>query len=96
MIASLARRVLGSAVLALSATAASAQSGGTLQPVQSTLQQLVSTLTGPISTSLATLMVIGCGFAAWAGRLTWGLAAEKRSGRAASPLRCRPRRTRSR
>lgn len=74
MIVSLARRTVAGAILAFSATAASAQSGGTLQPVQSTLQQLVSMLTGPISTSLATLMVIGCGFAAWAGRLTWGLA----------------------
>ncbi|MGZ7870436.1 TrbC/VirB2 family protein (plasmid) [Methylobacterium radiotolerans] len=51
-----------------------AQSGGTLQPVQTTVQQLVSILTGPISTALATLAVIACGFFAWAGRLTWGIA----------------------
>lgn len=51
-----------------------AQSGGTLQPVQTTVQQLVSLLTGPISTALATLAVIACGFFAWAGRLTWGIA----------------------
>ncbi|MCV9937451.1 TrbC/VirB2 family protein [Boseaceae bacterium BT-24-1] len=47
---------------------------GTLQPVQSTLQQLVSTMTGPIATSLATLAVIACGFFAWTARLTWGIA----------------------
>ena len=51
-----------------------AQAGGTLQPVQTTVQQLVSVLTGPISTALATLAVIACGFFAWAGRLTWGIA----------------------
>ena len=37
-------------------------------------QQLVSTLTGQIATSLAALAVIACGFMAWAGRLTWGYA----------------------
>jgi type IV secretion system protein VirB2 len=42
-----------------------------LAPVQSTLQRLVQTLTGPISTSLAILAVIAAGFMAWAGRLTW-------------------------
>ncbi len=42
-----------------------------LAPVQSTLQRLVETLTGPISTSLAILAVIAAGFMAWAGRLTW-------------------------
>ncbi len=47
---------------------------GTLQPVQSTLQTLVQTLTGPIATSLAILAVIACGFLAWSGRLTWGIA----------------------
>jgi type IV secretion system protein VirB2 len=74
MILSPALRTLAGTVLALSATAASAQSGGTLQPVQSTLQQLVSTMTGPIATSLATLAVIACGFFAWTARLTWGIA----------------------
>ena len=51
-----------------------AQAGGSLQPVQSTLTQLVTTLTGQIATSLAVLAVIGSGFLAWAGRLTWGIA----------------------
>lgn len=62
------------ALLALSAVDAAAQSGGTLQPVQSTLTQLVQALTGPIATALATLAVIACGFFAWSGRLTWGIA----------------------
>lgn len=48
--------------------------GGTLAPVQSTLQTLVQTLTGPIATSLAILAVIALGFLAWTGRLTWNLA----------------------
>jgi type IV secretion system protein VirB2 len=62
------------ALLALSAVDAAAQSGGTLQPVQSTLTQLVQALTGPIATALATLAVIACGLFAWGGRLTWGIA----------------------
>ncbi len=55
-------------------TIGGAQTSGTLQPVQSTLTQLVSALTGSISTALATLAVIACGFFAWSGRLTWGIA----------------------
>lgn len=66
-------RVTGAALSLLTAIEARAQSG-TLQPVQSTLNQLVQALTGPISTALATLAVIACGFFAWAGRLTWGVA----------------------
>jgi len=62
------------AALALSSSEALAQSSGTLSPVQTMLQQLVSTLTGQIATSLAALAVIACGFMAWAGRLTWGYA----------------------
>jgi type IV secretion system protein VirB2 len=61
-------------LLALSAGDAAAQAGGTLQPVQSTLTQLVQALTGPIATALATLAVIACGLFAWSGRLTWGIA----------------------
>ena len=64
----------GLAVTASSGTAALAQAAGSLAPVQSTLTTLVSTLTGPIATALATLAVIACGFLAWAGRLTWGVA----------------------
>lgn len=65
---------LSGALMVLSAGSALAQAGGTLQPVQSTLTQLVQALTGPISTALATLAVIACGFFAWSGRLTWGIA----------------------
>lgn len=61
-------------MLASAITNAEAQAGGTLQPVQSTLTQLVQALTGPIATSLATLAVIACGFFAWSGRLTWMIA----------------------
>ncbi|MDX3804927.1 MAG: TrbC/VirB2 family protein [Bosea sp. (in: a-proteobacteria)] len=69
------RPTLAGSLLLLSVAEAAAQSsGGTLQPVQSTLQQLVSTLTGPIATALATLAVIACGLFAWGGRLTWGIA----------------------
>ena len=63
-----------SAWAAASVTGAAAQATGTLQPVQSTLTQLVTALTGPIATALATLAVIACGLFAWGGRLTWGIA----------------------
>ncbi|WP_454634947.1 TrbC/VirB2 family protein [Bradyrhizobium cenepequi] len=72
---SLSRWPIAGTLLVMSLTRAAAQSsGGTLQPVQSTLTQLVSALTGPIATALATLAVIACGFFAWSGRLTWGIA----------------------
>ncbi|SCB50189.1 TrbC/VirB2 family protein [Rhizobium multihospitium] len=72
---SFARISLAPSLLLMTAADAFSQStGGTLQPVQSTLQQLVSTLTGPIATALATLAVIACGLFAWSGRLTWGIA----------------------
>ncbi len=70
---SMSRVAVVALMLGLRASEALAQAG-TLQPVQSTLQQLVSTLTGPIATSLATLAVIACGFFAWTARLTWGIA----------------------
>lgn len=57
-------------VLTAAASTAWAQ-GGNLQPVQSTLQQLIQVLTGPIATSLAILAVIALGMMAWVGRLTW-------------------------
>ncbi|AVA23839.1 TrbC/VirB2 family protein [Rhizobium sp. NXC24] len=59
--------------LMLFATQAMA-AGGTLQPVQSTLQTLVETLTGPIATALAVLFCIFMGFMAWAARLSWFVA----------------------
>lgn len=64
---------MGALFLSLASSPALA-TGGTLAPVQSTLQTLVQTLTGPIATSLAILAVIASGFLAWAGRMTWGIA----------------------
>jgi type IV secretion system protein VirB2 len=64
---------LGALVLLFTSFPAFA-TGGSLSPVQSTLQTLVQTLTGPIATSLAILAVIAAGFLAWAGRMTWGIA----------------------
>lgn len=68
------RLTLTGLTLALLMSEALAQSSGTLAPVQSTLTTLVTALTGPIATSLAILAVIACGFLAWSGRLTWGIA----------------------
>jgi len=69
------RKISGVGALALALVSSPAlATGGTLSPVQSTLQTLVQTLTGPISTSLAILAVIAAGFLAWAGRMTWGIA----------------------
>lgn len=65
---------IAAAILVMGTGAALAQAGGTLQPVQSTLTTLVQALTGQIATALATLAVIACGFFAWSGRLTWGIA----------------------
>lgn len=67
------RVVLGTLIAASLSSHALAQAGQ-LQPVQSALSTLVSTLTGAIATSLAVLAVIACGFFAFVGRLTWGLA----------------------
>lgn len=67
------RVAIAGAVLVV-ATGDAFATGGSLAPVQTTLQTLVTSLTGPIATSLAILAVIACGFLAWAGRLTWGVA----------------------
>jgi type IV secretion system protein VirB2 len=68
------RLALAVALATMAASPAFATGGGTLQPVQSTLQTLVQTLTGPISTSLAILAVIALGMLAFVGRLAWGIA----------------------
>ncbi len=65
--------ILMAALLSAPAFAQSAGSGS-LTPVATTLQTLVTVLTGPIATSLAILAVIACGLFAFAGRLTWGVA----------------------
>ena len=67
-------RIFGAATVVLLTADAAFAGGGNLAPVQSTLQTLVQTLTGPIATSLAILAVIALGFLAWTGRLTWNLA----------------------
>ena len=64
----------GAAAMIMTAPAIAQSGGGQLQPVQSTLQTLVNTLTGPIATSLAVLAVIACGLMAFVARLTWGFA----------------------
>lgn len=69
-----AKRSLAGALLLTLASSPALATGGTLSPVQSTLQTLVQTLTGPIATSLAILAVIAACFVAWAGRMTWGIA----------------------
>lgn len=58
-------------VFALFAGEAFAQS---IQPVTGMLETLISVLTGPIASMLAILAVISCGFLAWSGRFTWGIA----------------------
>jgi len=63
-----------SALALMFASSPALATGGSLSPVQSTLQTLVQTLTGPIATSLAILAVIAAGYLAWAGRMTWGIA----------------------
>lgn len=68
------RQALATAALSLIVAGDAFAGGGQLAPVQSTLQTLIQALTGPIATSLAILAVIACGFMAWAGRLTWGIA----------------------
>lgn len=67
-------RIFGAATVVLLTADSAFAGGGNLAPVQSTLQTLVQTLTGPIATSLAILAVIALGFLAWTGRLTWNLA----------------------
>lgn len=36
--------------------------------------RLITILTGPIASMIAILAVISCGFLAWTGRFTWGIA----------------------
>lgn len=64
-------RTLLFVTLTLSTKEAFAQS---IQPVTGMLETLISVLTGPIASMLAILAVISCGFLAWSGRFTWGIA----------------------
>lgn len=67
---------ISGAALALSLTffASEAFAQSSLQPVSSVLQTMINILTGPIASMLAILAVISCGFLAWTGRFTWGIA----------------------
>ncbi|PZM13959.1 TrbC/VirB2 family protein [Rhizobium tubonense] len=60
--------------MTFSASTGSAFAQTGLQPVQSVLQTLITILTGPIASMIAILAVISCGFLAWTGRFTWGIA----------------------
>jgi type IV secretion system protein VirB2 len=60
--------------IAVSAPTSSAFAQTSLQPVASVLQTLITILTGPIASMIAILAVISCGFLAWTGRFTWGVA----------------------
>jgi type IV secretion system protein VirB2 len=62
------------AILVFSLIADHAYAQTSLAPVQSVLQTLINVLTGPIASMLAILAVISCGFLAWTGRFTWGIA----------------------
>jgi type IV secretion system protein VirB2 len=62
------------AILIFSLIVGDAHSQASLAPVQSVLQTLITVLTGPIASMLAILAVISCGFLAWTGRFTWGIA----------------------
>ncbi|QND54377.1 TrbC/VirB2 family protein (plasmid) [Phyllobacterium sp. 628] len=68
----IAHGAIVSIALAVLTSNAFAQTG--LQPVQSVLQTLITILTGPIASMIAILAVISCGFLAWTGRFTWGIA----------------------
>jgi type IV secretion system protein VirB2 len=62
------------ASMAASIPAGNAFAQTSLQPVASVLQTLITILTGPIASMIAILAVISCGFLAWTGRFTWGVA----------------------
>lgn len=48
-----------------------AQSGGAFGPVQTAVQMIVDFITGPFGRLMAIIAVIGLGFLAFAGRLSW-------------------------
>lgn len=56
---------LGSCELAL------AQSSGAFAPLETAVQMIVDFITGPFGRLLAIIAVIGLGFLAFAGRLSW-------------------------
>lgn len=48
-----------------------AQSGGAFAPIQTAMEMIVDFVTGPFGRLLAIIAVIGLGFLAFAGRLSW-------------------------
>lgn len=48
-----------------------AQSSGPFAPLETAVQMIVDFITGPFGRLLATIAVIGLGFLAFAGRLSW-------------------------
>jgi len=50
---------------------ASAQTSGAFAPLETAVQMIVDFITGPFGRLLAIIAVIGLGFLAFAGRLSW-------------------------
>jgi type IV secretion system protein VirB2 len=69
------RRFLLLVVAALAITAASPalaqQTSGAFAPLETAVQMIVDFITGPFGRLLAIIAVIGLGFLAFAGRLSW-------------------------
>lgn len=59
------------AALVLAAEPAFAQSSGPFAPLETAVQMIVDFVTGPFGRLLAIIAVIGLGFLAFAGRLSW-------------------------
>jgi type IV secretion system protein VirB2 len=58
-------------LLGLLAEPAFAQSSGPFAPLETAVQMIVDFITGPFGRLLAIIAVIGLGFLAFAGRLSW-------------------------
>ncbi|TPN37909.1 VIRB2 type IV secretion [Mesorhizobium sp. B2-3-3] len=69
------RTVIAALVLGLSLSAiadpAFAQTSGAFAPLETAVQMIVDFITGPFGRLLAIIAVIGLGFLAFAGRLSW-------------------------
>lgn len=59
------------AVQIVGADVAFAQASGAFGPLQTVVQMIVDFITGPFGRLLAIIAVIGLGFLAFAGRLSW-------------------------
>lgn len=73
--AAMTRTVVVAVVLGLSLSAvaspAFAQTSGAFAPLETAVQMIVDFITGPFGRLLAIIAVIGLGFLAFAGRLSW-------------------------